>query len=80
MPAKPKLQYRLICAKHGERGHSTHAYNMPDDKKRRAQKVIDADHHTEMLAARSAERSGYYAAEAPWTLEEREVGKWRASK
>jgi len=52
---------------------------MPTDAKIRAQKVIDANHHSEMLADRNANgRSAWYRNEAPWTVQKREVGKWEA--
>ena len=81
MPAKPKIEYQMVCAQHGTKGHSTHAHTIPkkDGPKQRAQRVLDANHHTEMLAARSAQRSSYYSGEIPWTIQEREVGKWVAS-
>ncbi len=80
MPAKPKIEYRLVCAQHGTKGHSTHAYSMPKDAKVRTQKVIDMNHHCGMMADRSLNRSMYYKNEIPWTIQEREVGAWKASE
>ena len=83
MPAKPKFEYRMVCAQHGTRGHGTHAYTMPTDKTRRDQKLIDANHHSEMLGAKQEIRSrskAYYLAEAPWQIQKREVGRWVADK
>ena len=83
MALKPKYEYQIVCAQHGTRGHSTHAYPMPIDDKRRKQKVIDANHHSEMLGARQGVRSrsqAYYLAEAPWVIQKREVGKWVVDK
>ena len=83
MPPKPKLEFRLVCAQYGQRGHGTHAYSMPTDKKKREQKIIDANHHSEMLAAdadRSARSHSYFAGEAPWKIQVREVGKWEDEK
>jgi len=77
MAARPKYEYRMICAQFGTRGHGTHAYRMPTDSKIRAQTVIDANHHSEMLADRNQNgRSSWYRNEAPWTIEKREIGKW----
>ena len=81
MAARPKYEYRLVCARYGERGHGTHAYRMPDEKAKREQKLIDANHHTEMLAARAVgngkERSAsYFGMEKPWRIQKREVGAW----
>jgi len=83
MTKKPTVQYRLVCAKHGvDRGHSTHAY--PKSTLAKAtQAVIDADHQSEMLSARStsdAQRAGdYYGGEAPWRVQRREVSVWEDS-
>ncbi len=80
---KPKVEHRIVCAKHGnDRGHSTHAYPKSSLEKA-SQAVIDADHQSEMLSARSttgARRAGdYYGGEAPWRVQERQVGAWEDS-
>jgi len=80
MTKKPTVQYRLVCAKHGvDRGHSSHAY--PKSSLAKAtQAVIDADHQSAMLSARSAQRAGdYYGGEAPWRVQQREVSVWEDS-
>jgi len=80
MTKKPTVQYRIVCAKHGnDLGHMTHAY--PKTSREKAnQAVIDADHQSEMLSARSAQRAGdYYGGEAPWRVQRREVSVWEDS-
>jgi len=66
-----KTEYRMVCAHHGERGHSSHAY--PKGTLAKAeQSKIDSDHRAEMAP------TDYYAGEAPWVVESREVGAWEA--
>jgi len=80
MGKKPTVQYRLVCAKHGkDKGHSSHAYPKSSLAKT-TQAVIDADHQSEMLSARLAQRAGdYYGGEAPWRVQRREVSVWEDS-
>ncbi len=66
---KPKLEHRIVCAKHGERGHSSHAYPKRDLAKAQ-QDVIDANHRAEVG------KTDFYRGEAPWTVERREVSPW----
>ena len=71
--SKPKLEHRMVCAKHGERGHSTHAYPKRDLAKA-TQDKLNADHKAEM------DKTDFYRGEAPWVIQTREVGKWEAAE
>lgn len=72
MPAKPKLEWRLVCAQHGTSGHSSHTWAKRDEAKARQSKR-DADHHAEMNP------TTWYAREAPYEVQSREVSPWVAS-
>jgi len=63
------IEYRVVCANHGNRGHSTHAWRKPNLKKA-TQAVIDLNHAAEM------NRTAFYANEAPYRVESRDVSKW----
>jgi len=63
------IEYRVVCANHGQRGHSTHAWKKPNLKKA-TQSVIDLNHDAEM------NRNGYYTGEAPYRVESRTVTRW----
>ena len=69
MPAKPKIEYRIVCANHGTSGHSSHAL-VKNDLKKAKQSVIDLNHRAEMKS------NLFYGKEAPYVIETREVGPW----
>ncbi len=73
---KPKIEYRVVCAKFGTQGHSDHVtVKKGKDAKRKAiQSVIDANHHADMVS-----EGHFYKGEAPWRIQEREVGAWEDS-
>ncbi len=82
---KPKLEYQLVCASFGTRGHSTHAHIMPTrakTPKQREQRLIDINHHYEMLVDRGRTPTSirFNSSELPWRIQVREVGKWGFEK
>ena len=72
MPKATKTEWRLTCSQHGTKGHSSHTWPKRDEAKARQSK-LDADHHAEMHP------TTFYAREAPYVVESREVGPWIAS-
>ena len=79
MGKKPKVEYRLVCARHGkDSSHRTHAY-VKSSLAKAEQAKIDADHKSEMAANETpARRNFYYAGEGPWRIEMRVVSAWGA--
>ena len=67
--AEDRLEYRIVCNGSGQM-HRLHKYPKRDLAKA-VQSVIDADHHSEM------NRTHFYGACAPWTIERRTVGAWK---
>ena len=58
MPAKPKIEYRLVCAGYGDKnqiGHGTHEHGISAKAtpKQREQRLSDINHHYQMLADRA---------------------------
>lgn len=72
MAAKPKLEWRLVCAHYGTSGHSAHVWPKRDEAKARQSK-LDADHHAEMHP------KTWYGREAPYQVQSRKVEPWVAS-
>jgi hypothetical protein len=72
MGKRPKTEWRVVCSRYGTSGHSSHAWPKGTEAKAR-QSVIDADHHAEMNPGT------FYAKEAPYVVESREVAPWQAS-
>lgn len=64
------LEWRVVCARFGQRGHSTHAWKKPTEGKA-VQSVIDLDHHAQMHPG------SFYASEAPYQVQSREVTEWK---
>lgn len=69
MAKEPTTEYRVVCGKHGQRGHSSHTWSK-GSKQKAVQSVIDLNHHAEIHP------NLYYADEAPYEVQEREVGAW----
>ncbi len=67
---KTKTEFRVVCAKFGTQGHSDHV-TVKHDKAKAVQSVIDANHHAEVVS-----EGHFYKGEAPWRIQEREVGAW----
>lgn len=68
-----KQEFRITCARHGTPGHQSHVWVKKDLKKAKQSK-IDADHNAEMNPEH------FYAKEAPYRIEVREVGPWEVAE
>ena len=69
-------EHRVVCDRFGTRGHSDHKWikTGKNAKKRATQIVIDQNHHAEMHP------DHFYAKEAPYRRQEREVTEWEDSE
>ena len=68
-----ETEWRVVCAHQGTPGHTDHAWVKGNEKKAR-QAVIDSNHRAEMKP------KSFYADEAPYQVESREVGPWEVSE
>ncbi len=67
--SKSNVEHRMVCAKHGQRGHSSHAY-IKKNLAKAQQDTIDANHRA------SQGSTFFYKEEAPYVIQRREVGAW----
>ena len=64
-------EYRVVCARYGERGHGQHTWAKKTEAKAK-QAVIDNNHHAEVVVA----STHFYTQEAPYRVQVREVTDW----
>ena len=67
---KPKTEYRVVCARFGTAGHSSHVW-VKKDRAKALQSKTDADHHADMHP------KSFYAKEAEYRIQTRTVTEWQ---
>jgi len=62
-------EYQIVCNHYPKTDHKRHFY-LKKTLAKATQAVIDQNHHAELHPEH------FYAREAPWRVQVREVGKW----